>query len=67
MRKVYIAPEAQVIILAPSEVVATNTKWSDDNSSWKTGGLFWKQNSDIPDTPASGKSFWYDFGLDELK
>ena len=66
MKKVYTAPEAQVIILAPSEVIATNTKWSSESGNWKFNGLFWKQDS-VSESPASAKSFWYDFGTKELE
>lgn len=62
MRKIYTAPDAQVILLVPREGIA----WSTDNSSWKTDGFFWKQDNLIPDSPASGTTYWYDFGSDEL-
>lgn len=66
MRKIYTAPDAQVILLAPCEGIAAVSQWNSDNSSWKTNGLFWKQNETIPDSPASGTTYWYDFGSDEL-
>lgn len=62
MRKTYVTPDAQVIMLAPCEEIA----WSN-NSSWKTGGLFWKQKDYMTETPASGTPMWYDFVLDEIE
>ena len=65
MKKVYTAPEAQVVLFAPSEGIAS---WNSSGGNWKINGLFWKQeNSDIPESPASGKTFWFDFGTDEFK
>ena len=63
MKKHYTAPEAQTMLLIPDETLASS--WKDDNSSWKTPGFFWKQSAEIS-TPASGKTYWWDFGPDEI-
>ena len=66
MKKTYIAPCADVVLLAPTETIAS---WSHGSSSWKTDGFFWadKQLNDASNsTPASG-TYWYDFGSEELK
>ena len=65
MKKVYTAPEAQIVLLAPSDGIASN--WTEADGNWKANDLFWKQASDIPESPASGKTFWFDFGTDEFK
>jgi len=63
MRKRYLPPDAQVMLLAPFEEIA----WKTGNSRWKNGGLFWKQEDYMTETPASGTPKWYDFGLDEIE
>ena len=64
MKKIYTAPEAEIMLLVPEESIAAS--WSDNNSSWKTDGLFWKQN-DLSIDVTSGTVHWYEFGLDEIK
>ena len=61
MKKTYMPPDAQVMLLAPCEEIA----WSN-KSGWKIGGLFWKQEDYMTEIPASGTPKWYEFGTEEI-
>lgn len=63
MKKVYTAPEAEVILFAPLESVAGS--WSKGDG-WKTEGFFWTNSEDTYQNNGSVSALWYDFGSDEL-
>lgn len=66
MKKTYIAPCADVILLAPAETIAS---WTTGKGGWKTDGFFWNDESLTGvsnTTPASGTTYWFDFGMDEI-
>lgn len=66
MKKMYSAPEAQIICLVPEASVAAQTEWNPGNAGWKTDGwIFWSDESTI-DTETASKVAWYDFGMDEI-
>ena len=66
MKKTYIAPFADVVLFAPAETIAS---WSSsDKGGWKTDGFFWTGVDGATNTtPASGTTYWFDFGMDEIE
>ena len=62
IKKIYTAPAAELISLAPEEAVSLNEK------PWTTKGFFWQQeNISIPENVTTSVStYWYDFGTEEL-
>lgn len=63
MKKQYIAPCADVMLLMPEENIASWTQ----NNSWKMNGFFWSSNDvGLEQPPASGTAYWWEFGMDEL-
>ena len=64
MKKTYVAPYAEIVMFAPVEPIA---QWSNDNENWKTDGFFWSGVTGATNsTPASGTTYWWDFGTAEI-
>ena len=66
MKKQYIAPCADVMLLVPGESIASSG-WNQ-KKTWQMDGFFWSSQevgtTDPP--PASGPSYWWDFSTEEL-
>lgn len=64
-RKPYVAPDAQLICLAPFEEITAG--WTDSKDSWRTEGFFWSEKDvKIPVTGGSVPAKWYDFTTTEF-
>ena len=64
MKRTYIAPAAEITILAPHESVTTGWKPNQVPSAerWWISKENYYFGSNIP----SGTTYWYDFGMNEI-
>ena len=65
MRKAYVAPTAEITILAPQEPVTMGWKTSQvsDADRWWIKKENYYFGGNIP----SGTTYWYDFGMDDIE